>query len=298
MEGLAEFEVLEGVAAGDRLTATPVGVAGVESAGDIRSDLGGGFAPVLGDFAAAVIPKVGSAEGLDARGIGFVVGDGDEDVAIGGAGKSLERVDGVGGEVDVPVIRIELKGGDGAIGEVYNPGAGLVAHGGGEDAGFNFGGALLGMDREAEFVGGVGALGEGEANVRAVVEALNKDGDGEFLDAICMRDDFAGIEVRRVRGGFIESASPEELARFAVKGASFEFAEAFAPGDNRLDSDEVDEVIGGVRESGIADADKAARAAVTTGEAGGVQGELESAPDAPKGSVGVQPGANPRVICG
>ena len=87
------------------------------------------------------------------------------------------------------------------------------------------------------------------------------------------------------------------LAAFetAKKG---EFAEAFAPGDNRLDSDEVDEVIGGVRESGIADADKAARAAVTTGEAGGVQGELESAPDAPKGSVGVQPGANPRVICG
>ena len=75
MERLAEFEIFERDAARDRLTAEPIGIAGVEGAGEIPRDLGGGFPPILGDFATAIIPEMRPAERLSHGRIGFVVRD-------------------------------------------------------------------------------------------------------------------------------------------------------------------------------------------------------------------------------
>src|SRR5262245_55527304 len=110
-ERFAQFEVLVRDAAGDRPFATPIGETAVHGAAEFGNDLGSGFAPILGDFRPAVVPKVRLPNRMDGSGILLVVHDRHQDVAVGVAGQPVQREDAVRCEVLGAVLGIELQAG-------------------------------------------------------------------------------------------------------------------------------------------------------------------------------------------
>ena len=88
-------------------------------------------------------------------------------------------------------------------------------------------------------------------------------------------------------------ARPDAFAFGLIERTLFQLAEAFPPLHNGFNGNEIDQVVPALSQNGGTDSDEARKPARGPAKAGGMNGELQAAVEAPERLVGVEAGLPP-----
>src|ERR1035441_3101875 len=248
LEAFAQLKVLEGNTAGDGAARLPIGVAGVDGYVQIVASRPPRLLPILGHLEPAVVPELAARKRVHRRGIFLIGRNRHQHVSLSCARQAVERIHLMRGEALAGVIGVKLEAAYGFVLEPEEPGAGQVAHRGGQDAVVQRGTAGIGLHGQPDLIRRVAALGDQQPHVRAVIEAFNLHWDIKLLDARRWPKEPSGHQerLRRARGDVGFADRPKPFAARLIQCAGLQFTEAPPSIHNWFDGNEVDQIVSAI----------------------------------------------------